>query len=77
MLDGRIRFYMDTTHDDEGRTVARVMERPRPFAEAICVDTFSYEWRAVRKISELKRDAQQRGERVVYNPGDSINSWID
>ena len=77
MLDGRVRFYMDTRYDDEGRTVAQVMERPKPYAEAVCVDTFSYEWRAERRIYELQKEARKRGERVVCNPGDSINSWID
>lgn len=69
MLDKRIRFYLDTTYDDEGRTIARVMERPRPFAEAVCVDTYSYEWRACNRIDELKREAFRRGESVVFLSG--------
>lgn len=75
MLDGLIRFYLNTTHDKNGNTVAQVMERPRPFADATCVGEFSHEWRACKRIDELKREAYQRGERVVYNRGEDASTW--
>ena len=78
MLDKRIRFYLDTTYDDDGRTIARVMERPRPFAEAVCVDTCFYEWQACKRIDELKREAFHRGESVIFSSGYhqvSENPW--
>lgn len=62
MLDKRFRFYLDTTYDDGGWKIARVMERPWPFAEAVCVGTYSSEYRACKRIAELKREAFDRGE---------------
>lgn len=75
MLDKRIRFYLNTTYDQDGNTIAQVMERPRPFVDAVCIEEFSYEWRACKRIDELKKEAHQRGERVVYNPGEDMRTW--
>lgn len=74
-MDGQIRFYLNTGVDDDGNTVAQVMERPRPFAAGACVGEFTHEWRACKRIDELKQEAYQRGERVVYNRGEDASTW--
>lgn len=76
MADGAIRFYLETICDEEGNTIAQVMERSRPFADATCIGRFTHEWRACKRIAQLKEEAHQRGERVVYLPGENTHSWM-
>lgn len=75
MEDMRIRYFMDTTYDADGNTIARVMERPKPYTKAVCIETFSHEWRAEERIKALRYEAKKRGERVVYQRGESLDSW--
>lgn len=67
--DGRIRFYLETICNEQGETIAQVMERPAPYKKAVCVETFTHEWKACKRIKELKQAAQNRGESVVWCPG--------
>lgn len=32
------RFYLDTVRDADGNIIAQVMERPRPFADGVCIE---------------------------------------
>lgn len=71
--DGRIRFYMETEYNEDGSMICKVMERPKPYNTAVCVDTFKHEWRAVKRVEELQKEAKERGESIAYTG--SVDSW--
>lgn len=62
------RFYLDTVRDAGGNIIAQVMERPRPFADGVCIERYTYEWRAVKRIQDLQKEAIVRDEETVFDP---------
>jgi len=62
------RYYLNTTYDADGNTQANVMECNDAFSPAIVKEVFPHEWRACKRIEQLKHEAIERGEEVIYNP---------
>ena len=62
------RYFLETTYSKDGEIIAKVMERKDACGEAVGLEVFTHEWRALKRIDELIKQAYARGEQVVFNP---------